>query len=157
MLKSETKIIGNDTFTVKQLGAKRGRAVLTRVIKTFGPVLAQLVRDVDPQAIRPGAPPRIGGEALAAALAEFAERLGPDDLDYYCAIFGPESEVAIGSTDKVLPLDAQNQEHYFAGNYHGMFGWLAFCFEVNYSGFFADLAGAAAVLAPVAPLAKASE
>lgn len=128
MLETETKAIGNHSFTVHQMPAGPGRKVLVRLIKILGPVQAAALQGAQPtdQVDLAG----LAGNRLGAAIGEFCERLTEDDLEYFFAQFAKYSEV------DGKPI---NGELTFRGDYGSMFQWLAFCVEVNFSSFFGAL------------------
>lgn len=135
MLKTEIRTIGSNTYHVRQLGAKQGRQVLTRLIKTLGPVLGALLEGLDPKTV---SVLDLKGEALARALTELAGRLGETDLDYLCGVFGETTQVEFPD-GRVKPLTLEEQNLHFAGAYQDMFRWLSFALEVNFAGFFGAL------------------
>lgn len=134
MLEIRSKAIGNHTYRVRQLGAGEGRKALIRLVKILGPVFAPLLEGSG----------KVGAgwsfletkaSDVGRAFEVLAERLSDQDLDYFCATFGVCTELE-WPDGRAKPLTLQEQELHFAGDYLAMFKWLAFCLEVNYSGFF---------------------
>lgn len=109
MIESKTKTIGNHDYRVTQLGALKGRKVLTRLFKVIGPVVAAAVS---------------GGQNLAHAL----DGVDEDTVEYLCDAFAARTEVDGVALDKVFEI-------HFAGNYAEMVKWLAFCVEFNFASF----------------------
>lgn len=140
MLQTETRPIGDTTYHVRQLGATKGRAMLVRLTRVLGPVLATLMEG---NAARPKAsrlPPREApasteasepapavptmadravrlGRILEAdsttvskALTELASRLTVDDLEYVVREFGQTTQVAVDLGEKGTGLVPLNTE-----------------------------------------------
>lgn len=159
MLKSQSRVIGNHTYRVRQLGASEGRKMLVRLVKALGPVLAALLRATKGQKLPPAkveesteatppeateeAPPEVPKgwsimdtklEDLAGALEVFCTRLSEADVDYLVSTLGPCTEVILPD-GRVQALTLDVQEMHFAGSYGEMFKWLGFALETNYSDF----------------------
>lgn len=124
MLKSFSKTIGNNNYSVTALGASEGRKMLVRLVKVLGPSALDLI-----VMAKTGT---LAGAHVNNIFAGIAERLSVEDLDYAVATFGASSQVTRpdGTT---VPLTLQTQELHFAANYAEMFQWLGFCLEANYS------------------------
>jgi hypothetical protein len=143
MLKSQSRVIGNHTYKVRQLGASEGRKMLVRLVKVLGPVLAALLRATKGQKLPPAkveeTPEPTAPEATEAPaeapLEVFCSRLSEVDLDYLVSTLGPCTEVILPD-GRVQALTLDVQEMHFAGSYGEMFKWLGFALEVNYSDFF---------------------
>jgi hypothetical protein len=128
------KEIGGRRYYVTQLGAKKGRQALARLVKVLGPVMAHVVSDA-----KPGAAMRsISGDALKGALLELSERISEADLTYFCETFGEYTEVELEG-GKRPRLTMEMQDLHFAGKYGEMLQWLAFAAEVNFADFFGAL------------------
>jgi hypothetical protein len=130
MLKSETRSIGGNEYTVTQLGAARGREILRRIMKVAGPAMEAAARVV--------ATGESGGKATAIVrgLGKVVETLSEEDLSLFCSEFGRASTVRLGGKS---PSVGDVFEVHFAGNYLEMCEWLAFCLEVNYRSFFTGI------------------
>lgn len=128
MRESKAKVIGKYEYTVTQLPATEARHVFTMLARVFGSAAGS-------------------AEPIAALMAEIKD----DNLDVLCKKFSSQTFVAINS--KQSPLLADVFDEHFAGDIGGMFKWLAFCLEVNFGNFFAELG---LDLAKLGPRLKAS-
>lgn len=149
-LETKSKEIGDRGYTyhVTELPAKKGRALLVRLIKTLGPVFGQLISGMKPQG--PKAPKlpspankagaalaSINGQAISRALAELASRLTEAELEHVCLVLGEHTEISDQENpDNRKKLTPGAQEFHFAGRYLEMFEWIGFGLEVNYADFF---------------------
>jgi hypothetical protein len=103
--KSESKVIGEYTYNVTQLGAVTGSKVFLRVLKVLGPL--------------------VGAKDVGALF----DRLKEEDFTYLCEEFAKMSTVQL---EKGAPqLNAIFDVH-FAGKYGELIEWLRFCIEVNF-------------------------
>lgn len=138
MFATETKQIGSYKYTVTQLDALKGRRAFTRLMRIAGPALGELA----------GAKTDIG-----SAIEKLVERLSEDDVDHFCDLFAKVTSVSGGDFENRSPqLDTIFAKH-FAGQYLELVQWLVFCFQVNFSGFFA---GAASLASQAAQQERAS-
>ena len=114
MQQSKTVTIGSDTYTITQLGAKKGRAVAVRLAKLLAPMAEGEDR------------------GLSAAL----QNLSDADLEYVCDAFAALTSVKMerGSPQ----LDAIFDMH-FAGKYGAMVNWLVECVKFNFADFLDEL------------------
>mgnify|MGYP001564454346 CR=1 FL=1 len=140
-LETKERQIGDRGYTyhVTELPAKKGRALLVRLIKTLGPVFGQLVSDMKPAdpKVKAGALSAINGQSISRALSELAGRLTEADLEHVCQVLGEHSEVSDEENpDHRKKLTPGAQEFHFAGRYLEMFEWIGFALEVNFSDFF---------------------
>src|SRR5204863_2493553 len=119
---------------VTQLGFSKGRAMLVRLAKALGPVLARLVEGIDAKTAKVALLSLDVG-ALGAGLQEFAERLTEQDLAYVCETFGDATEVIMPDGRRPR-LTKDFQELHFAGHFLELFQWIAFAIEANYADFF---------------------
>lgn len=135
------KDLGNGArFRITQLGAKQGSKVFTRLVKRFGPSIAELAKGFE------GGVESLADvdvSAVGSAIERFTDKLTDDDVTYLCDTFALRCEVQIGdpSEDRWVPLD-RNFDHYFAAKYGLMLRWLWACMEVNFADFFAESSGA---------------
>jgi hypothetical protein len=130
MRESKTHLINGFNYTVSQLGAKEGRRVLARIL-----------RSVAGAATAAGDLARDGGDATEAALsgvAKLVENLSDADVDYLCDTFAATTMVGPEGQDVALPLKDQFNEH-FAGKYGDMVKWLWASLETNYGSFLGGL------------------
>lgn len=136
MIESHTRTIGRHAYTVTQIKAKQGNAVLVRLAKLAGPTLASLFTGAEsgPE----DALDRVSVEGLGGALRAFSAGLTEADLDWLCSTFADCTTVET-EPGSIKPLRGIFDLH-FAGAYLEMFEWLAFCLEVNYADFFGALA-----------------
>lgn len=163
MLEQKQKVIGNHTYSVGMLGAKKSRQVWFRILGMLAPVIGAGLRpgmDVSKFVGSAGTPTAallesLGVENLGAALEKLPQVIKEEDLDYLCESFGLVSSVRY-SDGRVLPLDLENQENHFRGRLLECFRWIAFAIETNYSDFLGSLSGAA-TLASVAPQSEETE
>lgn len=116
-LKTETKHIGQHSYTVTQLDAVRGRKMATRIARILGPALDGISKDA--------------GAALGTAL----KNLSDEDVDYVCETFAASSTVSGGEYGSKQPSLESVFAVHFAGKYGEMLQWLAFCFKVNFESF----------------------
>jgi hypothetical protein len=145
VIESHTRTIGRYAYTVTQLRAKQGNAVLVRLAKLAGPTLGALFSGGEEGAGEALERVSLGG--LGAALREFAAGLTEADLDWLCTTFADCTTVEI-EPGSVKPLRGIFDLH-FAGAYLELFEWIAFCLEVNFADFFGALvARAKAAKAP---------
>ena len=114
MIEVKSKEIGSHTYHVRQLGAKQGRAALTKLLN-------------------------LAGNAFGGNPAAFFTSLSEQDLEYFCRVFGENTEVEL-ALDRRIPLFLQQQEDHFAGQFGEMLEWLVFCVEINFSSFLDALA-----------------
>lgn len=116
-LKTETKTIGQHSYTVTQLDAVRGRKLATRIARVFGPALDGISKDA------------------AAAIGAALKGLSEEDVDYVCDTFAASSTVTGGQYGARAPSLESVFSVHFAGNYGEMLAWLAFCFQINFASF----------------------
>lgn len=116
-LQPQDKTIGGSTYRVTPLVATQGRAVFVRLAKMLGSAAAG------------------GGEKgnLYESLARVLENLNETDLAFISDAFARQTQLQM-ERGWVQLSDAFDL--HFAQRYLEMFQWLAFCLEVNYSGFF---------------------
>jgi hypothetical protein len=95
MRKSETRVIGDTSYTVTQLGGTVARGAAVKCGNLLGPGIKAL---------------KEGG---ASAAGQVLQDLTDDDLEYFCALFRPFTSVST-TKGKVLPLEPIFDEH-FAG------------------------------------------
>lgn len=122
MRKSDSKQIGNHTYTVTQFGAREGGRVFIRITRLLGPA--------------------IGGGAeggAAAMIGQLSTALDESDFDSLCDTFAAATMVTGGDYGAKQPqLKAVFDDH-FAGRYDELLEWLLFAFEVNYGSFLGAL------------------
>lgn len=128
-MEAKTKVIGQTTFIVQQLGAKDGFETLAKLTAIVG------------GALDGGST----GGALKAAGAVLVHEWPT------VALLLKDAKVS-AENGTFVPLDANS---YFAGKYDVLFDVLDFALEINFEGFFAKLASSkAALLARLFPKAQ---
>jgi hypothetical protein len=126
--------IGEDTYRVSQLGAKRGRKALVRLVKAAGPVLGAAAAHAGDLGEIKGLGD-IKVELIGRAISEFTNQLSEADVDHFCDLFAPLTLVKVPDTDDDwVPLDKSFDQH-FAGRYGQMLEWLWTCIRFNFLGF----------------------
>jgi hypothetical protein len=146
-LKSETKTIGENQYTVTVLPVQSGREAMIRLQRIMAGGIG---------AITTGS-----RSDIPAALAGVSERLTAGDLEWFCSTFGkatkvctPPDETAPNGRTLIL-AESDAQTLVFAGNYLEMFKWLEFCIELNFGSLLEKIKGALASPAP-APVVPAT-
>lgn len=133
-LKTQSKEIGGDTFTVSQLPMFRALRLLNRIGRAVGPALGHVASAYD--ASKGDGAPVDGvrvGEAVGRALSALFGSLSDDELE---AITRAMLETAmIESNGKTTPL-LKSIDLVMQGRILDLFKLLAFAFEVNYGDFF---------------------
>jgi hypothetical protein len=110
-LDQKTKQIGSYTYTVTQLGAKKGSHVALRLAKAIAPALA--------------------GHPLEAL-----KSLSFEDLSFLQDTYA-EFSTATGADGKVAILGRPEIfDAHFAGQYMEMYEWMLLCTELNFQSFF---------------------
>jgi hypothetical protein len=112
----ESKVIGNFTYTVEQLGALKGRAVFVRLVRLLGASVDSMKADAN--------------TILAKAAGSFTE----EDMSFFCDEFAKKTRVTL--PDNREPLLTDIFDAHFAGAYADMVQWLIFAFKVNFGSFF---------------------
>lgn len=124
MRETKSKVIGDTTYFVTQLGAKEARSVGRRLAKIFG----------------------IAAEA-DNKIGKFFEALTDEELTFLCDTFAKVTLIspsdsplnpATGQPQVQWPLVAKFDDH-FAGHLGFMMQWLRFGVEVNFSSFLDEL------------------
>jgi hypothetical protein len=135
MLESKEQKIGESTYRVTQLGAKRGLEVFGRLFQFIAPALGGLLNEA-------GSVKSLEDVELSAvgtAFKEIAARQVGSELQYFVDAFLPSIEYDGGKDGNFVPL-AKVYELHMAGKIHDLFQLLWFCVEVNYAGFLAGVA-----------------
>lgn len=132
-IEAKERRIGATVYRITQLPAKRGRAMLVRFVRLFGPGAGAFVGGLgrSKAAVLDGAL----GLGIADAMLDLCTRLSEDDLAVICDQFA-EFTVVIVSRDVERRLSDVFDDH-FAGKYDEMLSWLKACCEVNFASFFA--------------------
>lgn len=141
-IEAKDKRIGATNYRITQLPAKRGRAMLVRFIRLFGPGAGAFVGGLGRG--KAGFDAALGF-GIAEGLHDLCTRLSEEDLSAICDEFATYT-VVVQSRDIELQLSKIFDDH-FAGKYDEMLSWLRACCEVNFASFFAGSSGDA-------PLAK---
>lgn len=141
-IEAKERRIGATTYRLTQLPAKRGRAMLVRFVRLFGPGAGSFVGGLGRG--KSGFDAALG-MGIAEALHDLCTRLNEEDLAVICDEFATYT-VVVQSRDIEQQLSKIFDDH-FAGRYDEMFAWLRACCEVNFASFFVASSGGA-------PLAK---
>jgi hypothetical protein len=131
-IEAKERRIGASVYRITQLPAKRGRAMLVRFVRLFGPGAGAFVGGLGRG--RAGFDGAVG-LGIADAVHDLCTRLNEDDLSAISDQFA-EYTVVVQSRDVERRLADIFDDH-FAGKYDEMFAWLRACCEVNFSSFFA--------------------
>lgn len=128
------KEIRGHIFETRLLGIDAAEEVLVKLgnMGGFGLASISLPKDAKTNAI--GA---IAG-AITQSLGGVLTRLSPADVRAIRKLFLAESSVKVDGVGGFAKLELV-QEKLFRGNATLMYEWLAFCFEVNFGGFFPEL------------------
>ena len=130
-IEAKERRIGATTYRITQLPAKRGRAMLVRFIKLFGPGAGAFVGGLGRG--RSGLDGAVG-VGIADAMHDLCTRLSEDDLAVICDEFATYT-VVVQSRDVERRLADVFDDH-FAAKYDEMLQWLRASCEVNFSSFF---------------------
>lgn len=131
-IEAKERRIGATTYRITQLPAKRGRAMLVRFVRLFGPGAGAFVGGLG--RARGGFDGAIG-LGIGDALHDLCTRLSEEDLAAISDAFA-EFTVVVVSRDVERRLADIFDDH-FAGRYDEMLAWLRACCEVNFASFFA--------------------
>lgn len=137
-IEAKERRIGATTYRITQLPTKRGRALLVRFVRLFGPGAGAFVGGLG--RARSGFDGAVG-LGIADAMHDLCTRLNDEDLGVICDEFA-QFTVVIVSRDVERRMVDVFDDH-FAGKYDELLAWLRACCEVNFSSFFAvsSLAG----------------
>lgn len=133
--RKQSRQLDGVTYEVTPLPFGVGKRELIRFIKLASPVISAAFEKQDSRAM------------AASIFGVVPDVLTDEDVDHFRNTFGPYSQFQQGA--EWLKLTTAQQDLHFAGRYMSFMKWLAFCFEVNFSDFFAgirDGAGVGAVL-----------
>jgi hypothetical protein len=130
-IEAKERRIGASTYRITQLPAKRGRAMLVRFVRLFGPGAGAFVGGLGRG--RSGFDGAVG-LGIADAVHDLCTRISEDELSAICDQFA-EYTVVVVSRDVERRLGDIFDDH-FAGKYDEMLVWLRACCEVNFSSFF---------------------
>ena len=129
------KVIGGHRYEVTLLGAKQGRAMLVRLMRSLGPATAGFIEgtlhakgDITVSLVS-GASDAIRELSQCVTEADFAAI--SDELARFTVVHL--------DAEHAPKLDAIFEEH-FVGRYDVMLQWFAFGLEANFSSFFAGTA-----------------
>lgn len=137
------RVICGVKYQVTLLGAKQGRAMLVRLVKTLGPAVAAFLEGVLNAKGGLDVSLALGS---AEALRDFIDKLNDKDIADISDQLAHFTVVVL-SPELQPQLDAVLDDH-FAGNYQAYSQWLAFALEANFASFFGGSSvGANAMLA----------
>lgn len=124
-METQTKVIGESSYTVTQMPAKTGRKIFARLMNILAPALKALPTE--------GAASAVDWGGFLAGLLGNPEL--EHHLDYFCDSFAAFTLVTTGTSTQPLHKEGVFDIH-FAGKYADMVQWLRFSFEVNLGDFF---------------------
>lgn len=122
-------------YKVTMFGAKKGQALLTRVMRIVAPALGRAADGATP----------VAGDIdvmVGSAIDKLCEGLTPELIADLGAMFEEKTEYSTDDGAVWVPLKGKYDDH-FAGRYAQLIQWLKGCFEVNYADFFVVFQGAA--------------
>lgn len=133
-LRTESKVIGEHEYEVRQLDAVKGRECFLRFAKVVAPAIAELGPDVNDKT-------GVSLEVLGKAFAKAIDALSSEDLKYFCDVFAASTNVVVHDEKCTRRPSLKDlfALHFAGDELPNMFSWLAFCFEVNFGSFFARL------------------
>lgn len=131
-IESKERRIGGTLYRVTQLPAKRGRALLVRYVRLFGPGAGSFVGGLG--RTPNGAFDAALTQGIAMGLHDFCERLTDAELAHVCDEFAAFT-VVVESREIERRLSDIFDDH-FAGKYDDMLAWIRFASEVNFASFF---------------------
>ncbi len=131
MRETKSSIIGKYKYSVTQLGATDSRKVLMRITKVFG-----------------------SGMGAKEPIPRMLAALNDDDVQFLCDTFS--AVTCVQMNEKQAPQLNTIYEEHFAGNIMGQLKWLAFCVEVNFGDFLAEIGLTMDALSQAADKAKAN-
>lgn len=132
-IEAKERRIGASVYRITQLPAKRGRAMLVRFIRLFGPGAGAFVGGLGRG--KSGFDGAVG-LGIADAMHDLCTRLSEEDLAVICDAFA-EFTVVVVNREIERKLSDIFDDH-FAGKYDEMLSWLRACCEVNFASFFGD-------------------
>lgn len=130
-IEAKERRIGATTYRITQLPAKRGRAMLVRFVRLFGPGAGAFVGGLG--RARPGFDGAVG-LGIADALHDLCTRLNEEDLAAISDEFATYTVVVVNREVERRLTDVFDD--HFAGRYDEMLAWLKACCEVNFASFF---------------------
>lgn len=136
------KVIGGHRYEVTLLGAKQGRAMLVRLMRSLGPATAGFIEGT----LHAKGDITVSlASGASDAIRELSQRITEAD---FAAISDELARFTVVHLDAehAPKLDAIFEEH-FVGRYDVMLQWFAFGLEANFSSFFAGTASDKATLA----------
>lgn len=127
-LQTQSRQIGEFTYTYTQLPARKGAEGLRRLGARISPLVASLAKEVGVGGLEASMPAVIGG------LAGIVTSLSEEDLSFFLALFSDSATVEIspGKSPKVGAI----LDLHFAGKYEELLEFLIGGFTVNYQNFF---------------------
>jgi hypothetical protein len=127
MIETKEKEINGATYSVTQLPARRAIRLKAKLIKLFGPALAQMVLQTTAENESKSK------NSLVAAIESLAASLDPAEFENLVV------EVLQGSRKNGKELLPQIIDLEFAGDMESLYKLLMFILEVNYANFFTML------------------
>lgn len=121
MKEEKTKVIGENTYLVRQLSVTPAQRLFVRVSKLIGPALALAASE--------------GKKGLGAAASEFFARLSEDEVEMITQQMAAVSEV------NGKPMKACFELHFSKAGPKELWTWLLFALEVQFGDFFDELLG----------------
>lgn len=125
MIETREKIIDGSTYSVTQLPARRALRMKAKLIKIFGPVLAQLFVSATSK--------EAGNMDFVKAIELLGSHIDENSFEQICM------ELLVGVRKDGMELQPATIDLEFAGDIAGLYKVLWFVIEVNYSNFFVFL------------------
>lgn len=144
MLETKSRIIGNYKYNVTELPCEQALELMVRVVKMFGPSLAELLNSpgiLDQKAPMVQRLSSLDGVTLAKGLSEFCTKLSIEDLSYLRLTLGAASTMEGPGLEGPVELDRERQMlHFTGGKMMQLFRWLGFGLEVQLADFLESFA-----------------
>ena len=142
MIETHEKIIDDATYTVTQLPARRAIKLKAKLLKLFGPVIAQffVISDSkdDSQEYK---------STFVRAVEKFALDIDPNTIDTLIV------EILQGVRKNGMELTQATIDVEFSGDIAGIYKLIMFVLEVNYLNFF-QMVGIGHLFEPLTPIPK---
>lgn len=142
-LKTEDREIAGSVYRVSQLKATKALGLLTELAKMLGPTLGILADAAGNEKGKLDLASigniKVGGDVFGRAVGALVERIDSARVQTLIKELAAVTEVAPEGSDKFLPLPGVFELH-FAGRMGGLFKWLKFALEVQFSDFLSSLA-----------------
>lgn len=149
-IESHDKVIGATRYRVTQLGAKKGREMLVRLVKLAGPGLAAGLAGLSKADGKDTEAPM--ARALSDALYDLATRLTVEEFNGITDELAKHTTIVLGDLE---PRLSDKFDDHFSGKYDEMLRWAAFALEVNFKSFFVGSGGGGGLMTRLSALMTA--